>query len=83
MCSSDLVRRLYALYKRFLSGEFGALMEAGLIERRDPERTAEIVMSMLEGYRHFKHFYVSESDTESYRSDMKRALLRLLGAGGD
>ncbi len=76
------VRRLYALYKKFLAGEFGALMEAGLIDRRDPDRTAEIVMSMLEGYRHFKHFYVGDSDAESYRSDMKRALLRLLGAGG-
>jgi len=77
------VRRLYALYKKFLAGEFGALMEAGLVERGDPERTAEIVMSMLEGYRHFKHFYVGDSDAESYRSDMKRALLRLIGAGGD
>lgn len=79
----ERIRRLYAFYKTFLAGEFRALGEAGVIGRRDPQRTAEIVMSLLEGYRHFKHFYVDDEDAESYRSDMKRALLQLLGAVGD
>ncbi len=77
------IRRLYSLYKKFLSGELRALMDAGLIERRDPERRAELLMSMLEGYRHFKHFFVSDRNAKSFRSDMKRAILRLLGTGGD
>ncbi len=70
----ERIRRLYAFYKTFLAGEFRALGEAGVIGRRDPQRTAEIVMSLLEGYRHFKHFYVGDEDAESYRNDMKRAL---------
>ncbi|HSV98482.1 MAG TPA: TetR/AcrR family transcriptional regulator [Spirochaetota bacterium] len=77
----ERVRRLYARYKKFLAGEFLALGEAGIIGRRDPRRTAEIVMSLLEGYRHFKHFYVSDEDAESYRRDIKRSVLTLLGSG--
>jgi AcrR family transcriptional regulator len=73
------VRRLYALFRKFISKELQGFMEAGIIRPQDPGTAAQIVITMLEGYRHFKHFYVDEESSERFREEMKGTLLLVLG----
>ncbi len=72
------LKHLYALFRKYLASELKRFSEAGIIMVKDPAMTAGIIISMLEGYRHFKHFYVSESDSDGFRNRMKQAVLDIL-----
>ncbi|MBN1498483.1 MAG: TetR/AcrR family transcriptional regulator [Spirochaetes bacterium] len=64
------LREMYALLKQLIVGELEKIFKEGGITVRDPKRAAEIIISMYEGYRHFKHFYIEEGDAEKFREDM-------------
>ncbi len=80
---SERLQRLYSRFKTYLCEEFRTFMDAGVIREQDPVHAAEIVLSMLEGYRHFNHFYVDKPRTGQYRQDMKRSALMFLRHGLD
>ena len=80
---SERLKRLYLGLKRYLSEEFRSFMDTGIIQVQDPVHAADIIMSMLEGYRHFNHFFVDKTSAEQYRQDMKRSSLILLKHGLD
>ncbi|HNY65293.1 MAG TPA: TetR/AcrR family transcriptional regulator [Deltaproteobacteria bacterium] len=75
----EKVRHLYALFRKFLSRELTSYVEAGIVREQDPVTAAQVVITLLEGYRHFKHLYVDENASERFREEMKATLLRLLG----
>ncbi len=72
------VRELYTQFIKIIVNEFTPMIEAGVISLKDPRRGAEMVISIVEGYRHFKHFYVDEAEAEGYRQDMMRSVLAML-----
>jgi AcrR family transcriptional regulator len=76
------LRHLYALFKKYISRELRRFMEAGIIREQDPATAAEVIITLLEGYRHFKHFYVEEEASERFRNEMKETMLTLLGYKG-
>jgi AcrR family transcriptional regulator len=71
-------RHLYSVFRKFLSHELQRFADAGIITADDPEVAADVVISMIEGYRHFKHFYVDEDASGKFRQEMKRSVLKLL-----
>lgn len=72
-------RNLYAQFGKFLAMELQRFMDAGIIAAGDPDVSAEVLVSLIEGYRHFKHFYVDKDSSERFRLEMKRAVLNMLG----
>jgi AcrR family transcriptional regulator len=79
---NEKLRQLYAQFKKYMARELKGFMEAGVVRKQDPLTTAEVIITMLEGYRHFKHFYVDEGASESFREAMKEKVLLLLGYEG-
>ena len=72
------LRDMYALLKKLIVNELRALIDDGGISIRDPERAAETIITMYEGYRHFKHFYVDNSDADDFREDMLESVVAAL-----
>jgi AcrR family transcriptional regulator len=54
------VRDLYRIFKKFLMREFTYLIDHREIAIKDPEQTAEIIMTMIEGSRHFRTFIIED-----------------------
>ena len=54
------VRDLYRIFKKFLMREFTYLIDHRVIAIKDPEQTAEIIMTMIEGSRHFRTFIIED-----------------------
>jgi AcrR family transcriptional regulator len=77
----ERLHTIYTCFKKFLSNEIQSFIVAGIIPDQDPKKTAEIIISIVEGYRHFKHFFIGQSSSETYRQDMKSAMLTLLHHG--
>lgn len=75
---NEKLQHLYSLFRKYLSSELERFKEAGIIRIDDPETTAEVIITMLEGYRHFKHFYVGDGSAEKFREEMKRAMLSVI-----
>jgi len=72
------LREMYALLKQMIRSELEKILKEGGIPVRDTKRAAEIIISMYEGYRHFKHFYIEEMDAEKFREDMITAAMAAL-----
>lgn len=72
------LREMYALLKQMIRSELEKILKEGGIPVRDTKRAAEIIISMYEGYRHFKHFYIEERDAEKFREDMITAAMAAL-----
>lgn len=73
--------RIQTLYEEFIDlivKELETVIPSGLVKIKNPRRTAEVIVSMIEGYRHFKHFYIDESSKEQHRQDMIKAMKTLL-----
>ncbi len=78
-----VLERIQELYDEFIKltvRELDALKAAGMIKVKDPKRAAELMISFIEGYRHFKHFYIDEESAESYRQDIISTLKALIQA---
>jgi len=69
---------MYGILKKLLIEELGKINDAGAIPLRDPARAADIIISMYEGYRHFKHFYIDDADADAFREDMIEATMAAL-----
>ncbi len=72
-------KELYQLFKRFLVREFTTLAESGIIRTTDPERAAEVIMTLIEGSRHFRHFFVRPDEIDRYNRDMVKTAMTVLG----
>ena len=82
--NKKVFRHLQNMYNEFIKlivRELETISARGEIKFSNPVRTAELVVSTLEGYRHFKHFYIDESASESYRNDMMKTLMIILKNG--
>jgi len=72
------LRNLYELTKKHIANEIKKLNETGILSVKDPLRAAEMIITIYEGYRHFKHFYVAGDQAESFRNDMIDKVLSML-----
>lgn len=73
------INELYRLFKRFLVREFSLLAESGIIGTQDPEHAAEVIMTLIEGSRHFRHFFVSPDEVDRYNREMVKTAATILG----
>jgi hypothetical protein len=76
------VKDLYQVLKKFLVREFQYLIDQKVIGIKDPGHTAEIIMTMIEGSRHFRPFIIDDGrDDEQirrYNQDMISAARHFL-----
>ncbi len=82
--NKKVFKHLQEMYQEFIKlivAELAVISASGEIKFSNPVRTAELVISILEGYRHYKHFFIDESASESYRIDMEKTLKSILKSG--
>ncbi len=72
------IKEMYAILKKLIAEELRKINDAGAIPLRDPGRAADIIISMYEGYRHFKHFYIADDEADGFREDMIEATMAAL-----
>ncbi|MDH7553210.1 MAG: TetR/AcrR family transcriptional regulator [Spirochaetota bacterium] len=72
------LERLYHIFKRFLIHELSELQKHNVIHTQDIEKTAEVLMAMVEGSRHFSHFFIHENERDKYHQSMVMAALSIL-----
>lgn len=75
------VQNMYLDFVKLIMRELETATSTGKIKISNPRRTAELIVSALEGYRHFKHFYIDEADSESYRQEMMKTLRQIIKNG--
>jgi len=75
------LQNMYDEFVKLIMREFEIATASGKVKINDPKRTAELVVSTLEGYRHFKHFFIDESELENYRQDMMKTLKTIIKNG--
>jgi len=66
------VRELYRVFKKFLVREFTYLIDHRMISTNNPEQAAEIIMTMIEGSRHFRTFIVDDDGDDDREEDRIR-----------
>ncbi len=64
------IRELYRMFKKFLVREIEYLIDNRVIGVNDPEQAAEVIMTMIEGSRHFRTFIIDEDQVGKYNQDM-------------
>lgn len=74
------VRRLYRRYREFLMTQLSAFAEAGVIRVADPAKSADVLVSMTEGFHYFSQYHTPVEDFESHRKAMIDLSLTMLGA---
>lgn len=72
------IKILYEQMRAFLTKNLEALKESGVIGVTDVPATVDVMISMIEGSRHFKHFFVKPKDLEHYNQRMIQAALAVL-----
>ncbi|MDA3898227.1 MAG: TetR/AcrR family transcriptional regulator [Desulfobacteraceae bacterium] len=72
------IRGLYRLFKLFLVHEFTYLMDHRVIGVNNPAHAAEVIMSMIEGSRHFRTFIIEDDQIRRYNQDMISAARHFL-----
>lgn len=77
----ERIEALYGKYQKVMMREFTVFIDAGLIKIKSAERAANIILSMIEGYRHFQHFYVEKKMRNTVKKDMIKAALTILRNG--
>ncbi len=75
------LQNMYEEFVKLIQKELEAATAGGKFKIADPKRTAELIVSVLEGYRHFKHFFIDEPASESYRQDMMKTLKNIIKNG--
>jgi len=65
-------RNLYQVFKKFLVREFKYLTEHRVIGIKDPAHAAEIIMTMIEGSRHFRSFIIDDGRDDDRDNDQIR-----------
>ncbi|HOP64233.1 MAG TPA: TetR/AcrR family transcriptional regulator [Spirochaetota bacterium] len=82
--NKKVLKHLQDMYNDFIKlikRELEDASASGKIKINNPERTAELIVSTLEGYRHFKHFYIDEAASENFREDMEKTLKQIIQNG--
>lgn len=75
------LQNMYLDFIKLIRNELEIAAATGKIKISDPQKTAEMIVSALEGYRHFKHFYIEESESERHRQDMMNTLKLIIKNG--
>lgn len=75
------LQNMYLDFIKLIKMELEIAAATGKIKISDPERTAKLIVSALEGYRHFKHFYIDEIESERHRQDMMSTLKLIIKNG--
>ncbi len=82
--NTNVFSSVQLLYREFIDlivKELEVIIESGLLKISDSQRAAQLIVSMIEGYRHFKHFYIDEINMERHRQDLINAMKILLNSG--
>ncbi|MBA2882889.1 AcrR family transcriptional regulator [Desulfosalsimonas propionicica] len=74
----EKIQGLYASFQHFLAKEIQRACDAGAIEAQDSVRAANRVITLVEGARHFRHFFVHHNRVKQYNHDMKEATKMML-----
>jgi AcrR family transcriptional regulator len=74
------IRDLYRMFKKFLVREFSYLNDQRVISTKNPAHTAEVIMTMIEGSRHFRTFLIDDDQIRRYNHDMIESARYLLEA---
>ena len=74
----EKIQVLYESFQQFLAKEIQRACDAGAIEAQDPVRAANRVITLVEGARHFRHFFVHHNRVDQYNHDMKEATKMML-----
>lgn len=77
-CIHEKIQGLYASFQHFLAKEIQRACDAGAIECQDPVAAANRVITLVEGARHFRHFFVHDNRVDQYSRDMKQATKMML-----
>jgi hypothetical protein len=72
------IQWLYQQFKILLVQELEELSKRKAIETQDFERTANVLLSMVEGSRHFRHFFVKTKEVNQYNKDMAMAAIHMV-----
>jgi AcrR family transcriptional regulator len=72
------IQWLYQQFKILLIQELEVFFDRKRIETQDVERTANVLLSMVEGSRHFRHFFIKTKDINQYNRDMMMAAIRIV-----
>lgn len=72
------IQGLYLLFKASLVKDLEELKTAGAVAVPDVEKAVDVLISMIEGSRHFRHFHVKSKDVAAYNRGMVMAALSLL-----
>mgnify|MGYP001167497170 CR=1 FL=1 len=72
------LEKMYGEFIRLITRELELVSASGKIKISDTGSKAELVVSMVEGYRHFKHFYIKNDYAEKYKDDMKSTIKNIL-----
>jgi len=75
------VQNMYLDFIKLIRKELEIASSTGKIKISNPQRSAELIVSALEGYRHFKHFYIDTDESENYRQDMMKTLRQIIKNG--
>ena len=79
--NSSIFDRLKAMYSQFIgliTRELEIISASGKISIGEPEKRAKLVVAMIEGYRHFKHFYVGPAEADAYKDNMKKTIKSII-----
>lgn len=72
------IKVLYDQMRSFLAKNLEDLKDEGVIDVEDIPGTVDVMISMIEGSRHFRHFFVKPKDLEDYNQRMINAALAVL-----
>ncbi|HQO41050.1 MAG TPA: TetR/AcrR family transcriptional regulator [Spirochaetota bacterium] len=72
------LKRMYDEFISLITRELEQIAAPGSIKINDPAGKARLVVSIIEGYRHFKHFYIEAADSEGYRDEMKNTIKSII-----
>jgi len=78
----EKIRELYRMFRKFLVREFTYLIGHKVIDKKNPKHAAEIVMTMIEGSRHFRSFIINDDQIRRYNQDMIEAARHFLERKG-
>jgi len=75
-------QRMYSRLRELLTAEIGDMMEKGVVAKGDPGLTADLIISLLEGYDFYRCIIEDEKQREEFGGFLKENLLGMLMANG-
>ncbi len=69
---------LYNEFIKLIRCELEQANASGKVKIKDPQEKAELIISVIQGFRYFKHFFISKAESEKYRKNIKKVLLSII-----